>query len=74
MSSTASTAVLTSIDNHGVATITLSNPGKLNALTEELGDEFSAVVRRVGAEPKLRAVILTGEVRAYVRTSVHGVC
>jgi enoyl-CoA hydratase/carnithine racemase len=56
--------IITSIEN-GIATITLNNPTKLNALTESLGDDFHATVTRLGSSPTLRAVILTGAGKAF---------
>lgn len=49
----------------GVAIITLSRPERLNALTVAMGASFEAAVKSLGMEPDLRAVVLTGEGRAF---------
>jgi len=49
----------------GVATITLNRPDKLNALTFEVYWELTDTFRRLGQEPGVRAVVLTGEGRAF---------
>ena len=45
-----------------VAVITLNNPSKLNALTEDMGNELTATVGELQGKKELRAAILTGEV------------
>jgi enoyl-CoA hydratase/carnithine racemase len=49
----------------GVATITLSRPDKLNSLTFAVYEELRDVVRALGADDSVRAVVLTGEGRAF---------
>jgi enoyl-CoA hydratase/carnithine racemase len=49
----------------GVATVTLNRPDKLNALTFEVYRELTDAFQRFGGEPGLRAVVLTGEGRAF---------
>lgn len=49
----------------GVATITLSRPEKLNAFTVEMMDEMLDALDRVDADDDVRAVIVTGEGRAF---------
>jgi enoyl-CoA hydratase/carnithine racemase len=49
----------------GVATITLSRPDKLNSLTFAVYEELRDVVRAVGNDEGVRAVVLTGEGRAF---------
>ena len=44
-----------------VAVITLNNPGKLNALTEEMGYQLTATVEELQGKKELRAAILTGD-------------
>ena len=41
--------------------ITLNNPGKLNALTEEMGYQLTATVEELQGKKELRAAILTGD-------------
>jgi enoyl-CoA hydratase len=43
-----------------VATVTLNRPGVLNALNLQMLDELLATFAELGADPELRAVILTG--------------
>jgi enoyl-CoA hydratase/carnithine racemase len=49
----------------GVATITLNRPDRLNALTFEIYRELAATFRTLDAEPGVRAIILTGQGRAF---------
>jgi enoyl-CoA hydratase/carnithine racemase len=49
----------------GVATITLSRPDRLNALTFAVYRELREVIDRAGTEPDVRAIVLTGEGRAF---------
>ena len=48
-----------------VATITLDRPDALNALTVPLKEELRAAFVRVGSDPAVRAVVLTGAGRAF---------
>ena len=49
----------------GVATITLSRPERLNALTFEVYGELAATFRALEASKKTRAVVLTGKGRGF---------
>jgi len=49
----------------GVATITLARPDRLNALTFAIYGELREVIDRAGAEDAVRALVLTGEGRAF---------
>lgn len=49
----------------GIATILLSRPDKLNALNSEMRNEIIAAIDEVDADDAVRAVIFTGEGRAY---------
>lgn len=49
----------------GLATVTLNRPDALNALNVETKDELAATWRRLGADPEVRAVLLTGAGRAF---------
>jgi enoyl-CoA hydratase/carnithine racemase len=49
----------------GVAVLSLNHPERLNALTVEIGEAFERTVAELAAEPALRAVVLTGEGRAF---------
>jgi len=56
--------VLLDVDG-GVATITLNRPPALNALTIPMKERLLEVIERVGADPAVRAVVLTGAGRAF---------
>jgi 2-(1,2-epoxy-1,2-dihydrophenyl)acetyl-CoA isomerase len=49
----------------GIATVTLHRPEKLNAYTTEMGDEVVAAFAAARDDASVRAVILTGEGRAF---------
>jgi enoyl-CoA hydratase/carnithine racemase len=49
----------------GIATILLSRPDKLNAFTVRMGEEICAALDRADDDDAVRAVILTGEGRAF---------
>src|SRR5213083_539647 len=51
--------------HHGVATITLNRPDRLNALTFDVYRELRDAFRTLDDEPGLRAVIITGAGRAF---------
>ncbi len=50
---------------NGVATITLTRPDTLNSLTFEVYEELSATFAALDREDAVRAVLLTGEGRAF---------
>ena len=56
--------ILYDVDDR-VATITLHRPAKLNAYTTEMGDEVVAAFAAARDDASVRAVILTGEGRAF---------
>ena len=47
-------------DARGVATLTLNRPEKHNALSAPMLDELTAAAARLGADPAVRVVVLTG--------------
>ncbi len=50
---------------HGVVLLTLSNPGKLNATDATLHAELARVFRDVADDESIRAVVVTGEGKAF---------
>ena len=51
--------------DHGVMLITLSNPGKLNATDAAMHAELSTIFADIHASPQVRAVVVTGEGKAF---------
>ena len=49
----------------GVATLTMNRPEARNALSGEMGSALSEAVRRLGADPKVRVLVLTGAGGAF---------
>jgi enoyl-CoA hydratase/carnithine racemase len=49
----------------GVATITLDRPEQMNALTFEVYRELTETFRALASRPQVRAVVITGEGRAF---------
>jgi len=49
----------------GVAVLTLNNPDKLNAMTEELGESFLESLAAIKADESIRATVITGAGRAF---------
>lgn len=50
----------TETDARGVATVTLDRPAKHNALNSDLIEALTAAAARLGADPAVRVVVLTG--------------
>ena len=48
-----------------VATLTFNDPARLNAMTQAMGEAFSATIAELAADSSLRAVVLTGAGRAF---------
>jgi len=57
--------ILFSIDDQGIATLTLDRPEARNALNFAAIDEFAQRVREMAAMPDLRALIITGAGKAF---------
>jgi enoyl-CoA hydratase/carnithine racemase len=51
--------------SEGVATVTLSRPDKLNAVTSAMLDELRAALDQADADDAVRAVVVTGAGRAF---------
>ncbi len=51
--------------DEGIATVVLDRPEARNAMSDELREQMLAVFIRLGADPSIRAVILTGAGRAF---------
>lgn len=49
----------------GVAWVILNRPDALNAWTQQLGEELTQALDEVAADPKVRAIVLTGAGRAF---------
>ena len=49
-----------------LAVLTFNRPDKLNALNEEMLREFSQVLEDIRVNPAIRALILTGQGRAFI--------
>ncbi|MFO0631160.1 MAG: enoyl-CoA hydratase family protein [Polyangiales bacterium] len=64
MSSLSPTTFRFALD-HGVGTITLDRPSRLNSLTFESYVELGAFLPKLGASPEVRAVVITGAGGAF---------
>ena len=55
------------LDDHGVATITLERPHRLNAMSEDMAEGIMRLVDYLSSAPaeKVRACIVTGGTRAF---------
>jgi len=53
------------VDRRGVATILLNRPEKHNAMNAEMIGELTALATRLGRDPAVRAVVLTGAGRSF---------
>ena len=51
---------------HGdVVTVHFNDPGRLNAMTRDMGEAFRDTVAELATDESLRAVVITGEGRAF---------
>ena len=58
--------ILTEVDGDThVATLTLNNPGKLNAFGRELVDQWAAALLQLGADRDVHAIVVTGAGKAF---------
>lgn len=51
--------------NHGVATITMNRPDKLNAFTKQLNDDVRKAVKQASSDTEVRCIVITGAGRAF---------
>lgn len=56
---------LLAVDEHGIATLTLNRPDRLNALTFDIYDELRRTFYQLDTEKDVRSVIITGSGRAF---------
>jgi methylglutaconyl-CoA hydratase len=59
------TTIVVETDARGVARLTLSRPAKHNVLSGEMCDELAAAAAGLGADPRVRVVVLTGAGRSF---------
>jgi len=57
--------IIVSIDSEGVADVRLNRPEKMNAVDNRMFIEVAAAGRELGRDRSLRAVVLSGEGRAF---------
>jgi methylglutaconyl-CoA hydratase len=60
-----SSSFLEAVDERGVATLTLHRPDRHNAFDDALIAELTAVLRRLGDDPGIRAVVLASSGRSF---------
>src|SRR4051794_17315640 len=60
-----SSTFLEAVDDRGVATLTLNRPDRHNAFDDALIAELTAVLRHLGGDPAVRAVILASSGRSF---------
>lgn len=53
------------LDQHGILTITLNRPEKLNALSDEVLAAFAEIFAAAKTDPKIKALLLTGSGKAF---------
>ncbi|TGZ76712.1 ClpP/crotonase [Ascodesmis nigricans] len=59
------TLLITPADSHGITTITLNRPDRLNAFNRRMGDELPQAFDELSKDPKTRVIILRGEGRIF---------
>ena len=55
-----------------ICTITLNRPEKLNAWTRQMHFDLKDAMQKAGADPDVRAIILTGAGRGFCAGRRHG--
>jgi enoyl-CoA hydratase/carnithine racemase len=57
--------VLLDVDEHGVATVTLNRPDKLNSFNWKMDGEFHELMWKCEADEDIRVIVVTGAGRAF---------
>lgn len=57
--------LMTSIDENGVATVTLNRPNVHNAFNDDLIWELNDTITKLGANPVVRAIVITGSGKSF---------
>lgn len=57
--------IQTTLNDQGIWTLTLNRPDKLNALSEAVLDELSALLDKAETDDNIRGIILTGNGKAF---------
>jgi len=65
MSDATFSTILSTLDEKGVRTISLNRPDSLNAMNRQLVDDVARAFDHANADPVTRAIIFTGEGRAF---------
>src|SRR5215211_5127680 len=60
-----SSTFLETVNDRGVATLTLNRPDRHNAFDDALIAELTAALRRLGGDPGVRAVVLASSGRSF---------
>jgi enoyl-CoA hydratase/carnithine racemase len=60
MANTASKASIQYVAAHGVATLTIDQPAKLNALTFDMWSSLPGLIAKAEADPEVRVIAITG--------------
>ena len=50
---------------HGVGSVTLNRPDRLNSFTVQMHEELADALNRIESDPAVRAVLLTGAGRGF---------
>ncbi|MGE0825295.1 MAG: enoyl-CoA hydratase/isomerase family protein [Candidatus Binatia bacterium] len=64
--------ILVDHSDEGIVTLTLNHPENLNAMTGEMGDEVTALVRELKDDHRARVLVLTGAGRAFCAGGAKG--
>ena len=57
--------VLSQVDKDGNATVALNRPEVHNALDVEMGEQLIATLKKLEANPKVRAVVIMGQGESF---------